>query len=486
VEQVGFHPSNRDGQLPNGASCVELFKEILRVGFDCEEADNGGVVVAQKPGSPTLHDFNQKACEGEVYLAPVVTGFIAFGSLSHSHLNQILKNVKGCARADIPGVCGHDGMFDLDKLRTVDPAFYTAVVSGLKWEVLDSSIEDEEPDGCFTIQAALTAKNGLLLLTHEMQAVAGLTTITFASAVAERTVSASLAQARLRSTLPALADAEHLLDLYRFIVDLGGGESPFIQDLMSFHRFSGFRKIRLSTFACMNLLALDMPHLKVAGVKFVYSREHKLVRHRVRKAVSMQHVRDLMVKHSEVAKQAETVLHFLHGQCIRHTGLQAFGSVLIKLFANLDRDVFGIAIRACTDMASMGSRIEAIYDFGGCVHRRLQHLCRGFEVEAYPFPCNSAPVVVETQGPSRQLQPKLIQFQDGKPMTEQDSMVQATVSELFCWSDFMGTLTVDSALRDAAFKIAVSSAVFRFSLGTISFVHLRSWGICVAQGQVGQ
>jgi hypothetical protein len=71
-------------------------------------------------------------------------------------------------------------------------------------------------------------------------------------------------------------------------------------------------------------------------------------------------------------------------------------------------------------------------------------------------------------------------------MTEQDSMVQATVSELFCWSDFMGTLTVDSALRDAAFKIAVSSAVFRFSLGTISFVHLRSWGICVAQGQVGQ
>jgi hypothetical protein len=86
----------------------------------------------------------------------------------------------------------------------------------LKWEVLDSSIEHEEPDGCSTIQAALNAKNGLLLLTHEMQAVAALTTITFASAVAERTVSASLAQARLRSTLPTLADAEHLLDLYRF------------------------------------------------------------------------------------------------------------------------------------------------------------------------------------------------------------------------------------------------------------------------------
>jgi hypothetical protein len=137
-------------------------------------------------------------------------------------------------------------------------------------------------------------------------------------------------------------------------------------------------------------------------------------------------------------------------------------------------------------MASMDSRIEGIYHFGGRVHRRLQHLCRGFEVEAYPSPWNSAPVVAETQGLSRQWQPKLIQFQGGKPMTQQDSMVQATVSERFRWSDFMGTLTVESALRDEAFKIAVSSAVFRFSLGNIGFVYLRSWGICVAQGQVGQ
>jgi hypothetical protein len=137
-------------------------------------------------------------------------------------------------------------------------------------------------------------------------------------------------------------------------------------------------------------------------------------------------------------------------------------------------------------MVSMDSRIDGIYQIGGRMHRRLQRLCKGFEVEAYPFPWNYARVVAETPGLSRQWQPKLIQFQDGKPMTQQDSMVQATVSERFRWSDFMGTLTVESALRDAAFKIAVSSAVFRLSLGKIGFVHLRSWGICVAQGQVGQ
>jgi hypothetical protein len=299
VEQVGFHPSNRDGQPPNGARCLELFKEILKIGFDCEEADNGGVVVAQKPGLQTLHDFNQKACDGEAYLAPVVAGFISYGSLSHSHLNQILKNVKGSARADIPAVCGHDGMFALDKLRTVDQAFSAAVNSGLMWEVLDWRIEEEEPDGCSTIQAALNAKNGLFLLTHEMQAVAKLTLITSCSASAEKAISVGLAQARLRVTLPAFADDENFLELYRFIVDLGGNGAPFIQDLRSFHeRFVDpkVRKIRLSVFGFMNLLKLDMPHLKVAGVKFVYSCDQKLLKNGFCEAVGVKHVRDLMAK----------------------------------------------------------------------------------------------------------------------------------------------------------------------------------------------
>jgi hypothetical protein len=72
--------------------------------------------------------------------------------------------------------------------------------------------------------------------------------------------------------LPAFADDQLFLELYRFIVDLGGDEAPFIQDLRSFHERvvdPNVRKIRLPVFGCMNLLALDMPHLKVAGVKFV-------------------------------------------------------------------------------------------------------------------------------------------------------------------------------------------------------------------------
>jgi hypothetical protein len=75
--------------------------------------------------------------------------------------------------------------------------------------------------------------------------------------------------------------------------------------------------------SAMNLLALDMPHLKVAGVKFVYSCDQKMLKHGFCEALCMKHVRDLMVKHSDVAKQAETVLNFFHGQCTRHCGYRS-------------------------------------------------------------------------------------------------------------------------------------------------------------------
>ena len=54
LEQVGFHPKNRDGQPPNGERCCQLAEEIARLGFDRDEADAGGVVVEQRPGCTTL------------------------------------------------------------------------------------------------------------------------------------------------------------------------------------------------------------------------------------------------------------------------------------------------------------------------------------------------------------------------------------------------------------------------------------------------
>jgi hypothetical protein len=99
VEQIGFHPSNRDGQGPSADRCAGLLTDILKIGFDVVEADTNGVLVEQKPGTRSIAAFNERVCEGEPCLASVMMGVIAFGSLSHSHLNQILKNIKAA-------VCG--------------------------------------------------------------------------------------------------------------------------------------------------------------------------------------------------------------------------------------------------------------------------------------------------------------------------------------------------------------------------------------------
>ena len=218
----------------------------------------------------------------------------------------------------------------------------------------------------------------------------------------------------------------------------------------------------------------------------MYSCDQKLLKNGYCEAVGVKHVKDLMVKHLEVAKEAETVLNFFHGPCTRHCGLTASCPNLIKLFANLDREVFGICVGARGDLVSATSRIQAIFQCGGSAYQRLQGMCTTVELDAYPFPCSSSPVVLDTQLPSRELHAKLIQFEDGKPTNHQDTIVQSTLSELFTWSDFMATSNVEKALREEAFKVAVCSAIFRFSLVKLGFVYLRSWGICVAQGQVGQ
>ena len=148
---------------------------IFKAGFDSHEANTNGVVVAQRPGSTSISDFNKKAAEGDALFAPAVAGGVMqFGSLSHSHLNQVLKNVSGGVKYDAPSIVGPDGTVHLDSLAARDPAFAEHVENGLLWEVLAWEMEDEEPDACTVVQAALNSKNDTYLVMHEMQALSHL------------------------------------------------------------------------------------------------------------------------------------------------------------------------------------------------------------------------------------------------------------------------------------------------------------------------
>ena len=245
VKQVGAHPDNRDGQGPSGSRCVELTSNILKMGFDVVEAESNGVLVEQKLGATHIRDANRRFSDGDELLAPATDGEIMYGTLSHSTLNQLMRNISsrcpviaGKTAADfeqdasavaedesLSRIVDSSGKLSPGMLQAIDPAFAEAVHTGLLWEVLSSTIEEEEPDGCAVIQAALNAKNGLFLVCHEMQALARLMTLTSSSVLAGRHSQWEFVQRRMRETMPQFADDNNFIDLYAFVVDMGGATS---------------------------------------------------------------------------------------------------------------------------------------------------------------------------------------------------------------------------------------------------------------------
>ena len=146
------------------------------------------------------------------------------------------------------------GKYSLSMLRTADPAFASAVDMGLRWDILSWEMEVEEPEACSVIQAAMNSKGALCLLTHEMQAFSQLRSLASSTHSGRAFVSTDVEYIReqLARTMPQFAADEPFLDMYRFIVDIGSFEAPFVKDLMAFHQQfvdPNLRRLRLNVFA---------------------------------------------------------------------------------------------------------------------------------------------------------------------------------------------------------------------------------------------
>ena len=235
--QVGFHPENRGGEPPNGERCVSLAKDVLRFGFDSAEADFNGVMVQERPGSTKFKDYNDEACAGSPLLASTVVGLtVGFGSLGHGHLNQILKNVMAGLSMDIKEV-SDDGAGTtqvVDRLKKVDATFASYCQTGLYWEILTYKMEEEEPDACNLLQASLNVKNAVAMQTHDMEIIRALTKWCSAEEKAGKNVTFAAAKQKLSVTLGAIVGDPDFLQLFRFVVDLGADNAPYIPDLCEF------------------------------------------------------------------------------------------------------------------------------------------------------------------------------------------------------------------------------------------------------------
>jgi hypothetical protein len=232
---IGFHPSNRNGQPPSGERCVALLSEILTSGFDPAEADCNGVLVQEMPGNTLIGDYNTKACEGNDLLASSVEGLaMNYGSLSHSHLNQVFKNI--LARLSIAGtkITNQLGLLDVKLLEEVDQAFAKYCADGILWDILSHKIQTEEPEALNIIQAACNSKNAIALITHEMEAISNLSRLCKASAAVAAQLTFELAKKQIGLTLPGMSEDPDFINIFRFVIDLGGDASQFLPDLKEF------------------------------------------------------------------------------------------------------------------------------------------------------------------------------------------------------------------------------------------------------------
>ncbi len=96
-------------------------------GIDKKEANVGGVCVEQRPGPFSVVAVNKAARHGDNFHAPGVAGSIVCGSLRRSHLHQILKNMRDGMPGTAKSITDSSGKRSFSKLRTVDPAFASAV-----------------------------------------------------------------------------------------------------------------------------------------------------------------------------------------------------------------------------------------------------------------------------------------------------------------------------------------------------------------------
>ena len=168
------HPKNRGGDAVKSLRTMQLTASIAD-GYDTVEANSNATAVEDKPvvtGTNTF--FFQSAFEKQVLPDPDMAakgvGIMAnIGSLSHSHLNCINRNIvcskrgRNCIGRKFcycksKVIFDDEGNLNLDRVRAHDEAWAQDCVAGLEWEVLSHNLDIEESDGALVISIALNKK----------------------------------------------------------------------------------------------------------------------------------------------------------------------------------------------------------------------------------------------------------------------------------------------------------------------------------------
>jgi hypothetical protein len=290
---LGVHKQNRGGVYPTADTVQNLALKLLAVGFSPDEANHEGVCVQEVPTDERRNEpldnekpyeshsrYNRRQCDGHVLskcFGPDID--IMYGTLSHSHLLLVLLCYLRGAKLKMPEKWKHlldsDGCLNVAAVAEMDTALATLCKDGLYMEVLSWKMYVEEPTACSLISQALNTGQQMALHTTELTAMAVLTgavAFELQSAVAEEVAFESVKE-KVRGELDMFVDLPEFLDLFEFVINMGGNKSSFIPHLLDFG--SKFvdqkqRQLRLQTFAEVNKLPLECPRSKVAMIMRAY------------------------------------------------------------------------------------------------------------------------------------------------------------------------------------------------------------------------
>ena len=340
---MGVHPENRGGVYPQAGAVRQLGIELVKAGFNQEEADHQGVCVEDIPAkelsevadssavAESYQEYNRRRCAGSSYLEKCfVESNVLYGTLSHSHLLLVCLSWLGGAQWELQGA--DKALFTLDATDRLNLQAAVAVENlqelcrtcqeGFLMEVLSWKINTEEPTACSLISKALNTANEVALKTTELTAVAVLSGecgLQWQRSSSDE-ISFQEVKAAVRQQLDTLAEEAEFQELFDFVINLGASRNPYVPDLIDFGaRFINpkQRQLRLGAFTTVNKMNNQCPRSKIAALKRAYRKNPTYG------YCPSPDARFHSCEMSSVS-QLEQLLHYFH--IVRKTAVAALGS----------------------------------------------------------------------------------------------------------------------------------------------------------------
>ena len=160
----------------------------------------------------------------------------------------------------------------MQKIKDHDPVWHDLIEGGLMWEILDCKMDLEEPGAAKIISIAFNRRTAVAMNTSPLEIWSALRSL-----CKPDPVTGVLAFEPVRKDLIDLfgfgVDQCGLSSAFQLIMDLGGGDSGYLEQLQEFtDLFVNPKKRRLKweAYETVAAIPIEFPSFKIAFIMYVY------------------------------------------------------------------------------------------------------------------------------------------------------------------------------------------------------------------------